>query len=653
MMVVIREGSQSFHRIRFRSALQKACGIFGASICAAALVPTPAYAAANDPFTTLASGLTQSLYATGTPGIGGVAFAPNGDPLVVAGSIFRVDSTTTVTVDGSAVHPVTFTAASVILGVVNGANGALYANMSSGVEKIDASGNVLAGPAGTAGSGLGITVDPQTGNLVYPATDGNLDWVSEDFTSSGVFVANAFSDGLIFEPGGNYLFAAVFGNGINEYNRAGALVQSIPNASAPDGMAFHAGTPHYLVSNNNDGSITRYDFPNGDYTQAPTQSVLASGGFRGDLSQVGTDGCLYVTQNGTRFADGTVTSSGSLVQICPGFIPPAPVPTTVTVSSATGDYADATTVSAVLTNTSTGNPVAAESIAFKLNGSESCSATTDATGTASCSITPGEAAGTYSLTANFLGDGSIQPSNGSGSFVVNHEQTALAYTGASSATNGQAMTMSGVLTTDDPSANSPLGSKMVTFTLGSGVTAQTCTGTTDLTGSASCTISAVSQSVGAVAIAVAFGGDTFYASASTSATANVASGVSHATLGLGWWKNHQAQTTALLPQTLGSYVVSTSPNASAVLTSTNCSNSSSQNAVGCLAGQLLVAELNLANGAASPACATTAVSQAKSFLIAIGYSGPTGTYSLTASQRLTAVGLATTLDNYSSGSATC
>lgn len=652
-MVVIRESSQSFHRIRFRSAFQNACGVFAASICAAALAPTPAYAGANDPFTTLAPGLTQSLYATGTPGVGGVAFAPNGDPLVIDGSISRVDSTTTTTVDGSAVHPVTLTAANLQLGVVNGATGALYANTSSGIEKIDASGNVLAGPAGTGGSGLGITVDPQTGNLVYPAIDGNIDWVSEDFTSSGVFATNAFSDGLIFEPGGNYMFAAVFGAGINEYNRAGALVQSIPNAASPDGMAFHAGTPHYLVSNNNDGSITRYDFPNGDYAQAPTQSVLASGGFRGDLSQVGTDGCLYVTQNGTRFADGTVTSDGSLVQICPGFIPPAQVPTTLTVSSATGDYADATAVSAVLTNTSTGTPVAAESIAFKLNGSETCSGNTDATGTASCSITPGEAAGTYTLAATFTGDGSIQPSNGSGSFVVNHEQTGLAYTGATSATNGQAMTLSGVLTTDDPSANTPLGSKLVTFTLGSGVTAQSCSGTTDLTGTASCAISAVSQTVGAVPIAAAFGGDTFYASASASAIANVASGVTQATLGLGWWKNHHDQTTALLPRTLGSYVVNTLSNASAVLSAVNCSNSSAQNAAGCLAGQLLVAELNLANGAASPACATTAVSQANSYLIAIGYSGPTGTYSLTASQRLTAVSLASTLDNYNSGSATC
>jgi hypothetical protein len=90
----------------------------------------------------------------------------------------------------------------------------------------------------------------------------------------------------------------------------------------PDGIAFKATAPKFVVSNNGDGTITRYDFPGDDYTQTPTQSLLAAGGFRGDLSQVGPDGCLYVTQAGTRFDDGTVGSTNSLVRICSGFAPP-------------------------------------------------------------------------------------------------------------------------------------------------------------------------------------------------------------------------------------------------------------------------------------------------------------------------------------------
>ena len=56
-------------------------------------------------------------------------------------------------------------------------------------------------------------------------------------------------------------------------------------------------TPKFVVTNNeNDGTMTRFDFPNDDYTQAPTVTVFASGGFRGDLTQVGSDGCIYSTQ---------------------------------------------------------------------------------------------------------------------------------------------------------------------------------------------------------------------------------------------------------------------------------------------------------------------------------------------------------------------
>jgi hypothetical protein len=428
------------------SALLASLGVIGMQGVASAIT--------NEPFTTLAPGFTQTLYATGLNCCGGVAFAPNGDPLFVSGLIYHIDSTTTTTIDGSNVHPVTVVApaAPLFFGVVNGKNGALYANTSAGVEEIDMSGNVLAGPVGPAGNGLGITVDPQTGNLVYPDAGGDIAWANESLTSTGVFAPGATSDGLIFDPTGNYLFTAQFGAGINEYNRSGALVQNIPNSSSPDGMAFHAGNPNFLVSNNNDGSITRYDFPGGDLTLPPVQSVLASGGFRGDLTQVGSDGCLYATQGGTRFADGTTTGDGSLVQICPGFIPP-------------------------------------------------------------------------------VGTGPVQ--------------------------------------------------------------------------------------------------------------------------GPGYFKTHQSVTTSLLPQSLGTFVVSTWSTAKAVFSGMNCSNSSPQNAIGCLAAELLVAELNSANNAAVPPCLPGAISNANAFLTAIGYTGPTGTYPLTSSQRSSAIADEVPLANANGGSPVC
>src|SRR6059058_2955448 len=59
---------------------------------------------------------------------------------------------------------------------------------------------------------------------------------------------------------------------------------------------------------------------------------------------------------------------------------------------------------------------------------------------------------------------------------------------------------------------------------------------------------------------------------------------------IGYWKNHQSQVTALLPQKLGNYTVATFAQATAVFNATNCSSSSAQAAIGCLAGQLLAAE---------------------------------------------------------------
>ena len=68
--------------------------------------------------------------------------------------------------------------------------------------------------------------------------------------------------------------------------------------------------------------------------------------------------------------------------------------------------------------------------------------------------------------------------------MVTHEETAITYTGASVAVIGASFTLSANLTTD----GNPLGGRAVLMTLGSGTTAQSCTGTTNASGNASCTI---------------------------------------------------------------------------------------------------------------------------------------------------------------------
>jgi hypothetical protein len=133
-------------------------------------------------------------------------------------------------------------------------------------------------------------------------------------------------------------------------------------------------------------------------------------------------------------------------------------------------------------------------------------------------------------------------------------------------------------------------------------------------------------------------------------------------LTMGYWKTHLSfdskhpnapYTAKYLPQSLGNYVVNTTTKATAVWNAANCSNSGTikqqnQNAIGCLAGQLLAAELNVANGADT--CANGVIADANAFLISISYIGPTGNYSgITAAQRATAISLKTALDTYNNG----
>ncbi|MBO0817886.1 MAG: hypothetical protein J2P30_22365 [Actinobacteria bacterium] len=115
----------------------------------------------------------------------------------------------------------------------------------------------------------------------------------------------------------------------------------------------------------------------------------------------------------------------------------------------------------------------------------------------------------------------------------------------------------------------------------------------------------------------------------------------------GYWKNHEAATTALLPQTLGGFTVSTFAEAHAIFVAMKCSN-----AVNCLAGHLLAAQLDVANG--SSTCIAGTISDANAFLTSVGYAGP-GSYSISSSQRAQAISLAQALDKYTndSNSPTC
>lgn len=180
-----------------------------------------------------------------------------------------------------------------------------------------------------------------------------------------------------------------------------------------------------------------------------------------------------------------------------------------------GDFDDPATVAATLTDNV--GPIPGQTVTFTLNGTETCSGTTNASGVASCSLTPGEPAGTYTLAATYAGNASDLGSVTSAPFVVNHEETTVTYTGPTKAANGAPLTLSGVLKED---GTTPIAGRTLTFTLGSGGSVQTCSGTTNAAGSASCTISSVNQPTATTSVPVvaAFAGDAFYLPSSATAT---------------------------------------------------------------------------------------------------------------------------------------
>jgi hypothetical protein len=165
------------------------------------------------------------------------------------------------------------------------------------------------------------------------------------------------------------------------------------------------------------------------------------------------------------------------------------------------DYHDPVTVSANLVNSSfsPNAPIAGMDITFTLNGTETCTGTTDSTGTASCSITPGEPAGPYTLTASYAGNDQYLSSQTSADFTVTLEETALSITSSNTLPDGSVV-VSANLTEDGVT---PIAGRTVTFTAGGA----TGTGTTDSSGNATATLD---LSPGQYTLNASFAGDSYY-----------------------------------------------------------------------------------------------------------------------------------------------
>jgi Bacterial Ig-like domain (group 3) len=184
----------------------------------------------------------------------------------------------------------------------------------------------------------------------------------------------------------------------------------------------------------------------------------------------------------------------------------------------TQDYHDAFTASATLTDPVGGALIANMPVTFSLGSGDSCGPVmTNGSGVASCPITPTQKAGTLTITASFAGNADYQASTDAESFAVTREETTLTYIGPTVILQGASgVTLKAKLLEDGTTAPTPVGR---TITLGLGT--QTCTGATDASGIASCSLT-FTGALGPEPLSATFAGDAYYLpSSDASRTATV------------------------------------------------------------------------------------------------------------------------------------
>jgi hypothetical protein len=162
-----------------------------------------------------------------------------------------------------------------------------------------------------------------------------------------------------------------------------------------------------------------------------------------------------------------------------------------------------------------GAPIEGKTINFTLGVGDTCSATTNSAGVAECQITPTQAAGGYSIVAEFAGDADYLASSATTPFTITREETTTTYTGPTVIlVGGSGVTLQGTLLEDGVT---PIEGRTLTLSLGT----QSCTGTTNASGVAECMLTPTGA-LGSEPLVASFGGDPYYLpSEDTSKTATV------------------------------------------------------------------------------------------------------------------------------------
>lgn len=164
------------------------------------------------------------------------------------------------------------------------------------------------------------------------------------------------------------------------------------------------------------------------------------------------------------------------------------------------------TFTATVTSGSAGTPTG--TVAF-YDGTTELGTGTLTSSAAATYQTSSLAAGSHSITAVYSGDANFAGSTSAALVETINPAAAVAttltYSGPVAFTDGSAANLSAVLT--QTTGGSPVAGVSVLFTLGNGGSAQTCSGTTGSNGTASCSITSVSQPSGSNTVSASFAGN--------------------------------------------------------------------------------------------------------------------------------------------------
>ena len=222
------------------------------------------------------------------------------------------------------------------VGLTNGLNGYVYANTTSGLQRIDLTSWTATTVAPVSSSGYGITTLPD-GRIAYTDSSGAGSNVylynPSTNTNTHIYTAPAgvLIDGMAAGPTGDIVLAGQSDSSLRVISSTGTPLATITGLTHfPDGLAFSSAIPGRIYANNNDGSITRFDL-GPTYTSTPLifdiATSLPGGKAYGDLAAAGPDCAFYVSsyENGsyhgaspgvaTHWANGTTNAEASYTRI--------------------------------------------------------------------------------------------------------------------------------------------------------------------------------------------------------------------------------------------------------------------------------------------------------------------------------------------------